>query len=355
MKKIILTGGGTAGHVTPNIAIAGILKEEGFRIDYIGSYNGIEKQLVTDANITYHGISSGKLRRYFSWQNFIDPFKVAKGYFQAKKYMKSIRPSIVFSKGGFVSVPVVMAAHSCKIPIIIHESDITPGLANKIASRYATKICYTFPETEKYLGEKAVYTGSPIRTDIYRGNKLNALEMCNFDSTKPVLLVVGGSLGAQNINDIVRISLPELLEKYQVAHLCGKGKYDKSLDDVKGYAQFEYIGKEMSDFYAMADVIVSRAGSNAIWEIAALKKPNVLIPLPADASRGDQLLNAASFSKQGFSEVLDEGAMTTFSLLMAINRVYDNRQEYIDAMSSYDMGNGVIKIVNLISSTCQEN
>lgn len=355
MKKIVLTGGGTAGHVTPNIALVPKLREIGFRVDYIGSYDGIEKQLVQDANITYRGVSSGKLRRYFSWKNFTDPFKVVKGFFEARTFIKMLQPSIVFSKGGFVSVPVILAAHACKIPIVIHESDLTPGLANKIAIRYAKKVCYTFPETAKYLGEKAVFTGSPIRDDIYHGNKLNAMEMCNFDSTKPILLVIGGSLGAQNINDVVRMALPDLLDKYQVAHLCGKGKYDKSLDEVEGYAQFEYIDREMKDFYAMADIIVSRAGSNSICEIAALKKPNVLIPLSAKASRGDQLQNAASFAKQGFSEILDEDTMTTFSLAVAINRVYDNRQTYIDAMASYDMGNGIEKIIEVICENCADS
>lgn len=349
MKKIILTGGGTAGHVTPNIALLPKLKEAGYDIEYIGSYEGMEKQLVEAAGLPYHGISSGKLRRYFSWQNFTDPFRVIKGFFEAGKLMKELKPDIVFSKGGFVSVPVVIAAHAAKIPTIIHESDMTPGLANKIAMRFATKVCHTFPETAKYLGDKAVLTGSPIRAELFTGNKNNALTMCGFDSTKPILLVTGGSLGAKSVNDVIRMALPELLEKYQIAHLCGKGKYDPSLEHVKGYVQFEYISDEMKDFFAMADIIVSRAGSNSICEIAALKKPNILIPLSAKASRGDQLLNAASFQKQGFSEVLDEDVMTTELLVMTINKVYDHRNEYIKAMEHADVANGVDRIVNLIT------
>lgn len=349
MKKIILTGGGTAGHVTPNIALIPKLREAGFDIEYIGSYEGMEKHLVEDAGIPYHGISSGKLRRYFSWQNFTDPFRVIKGFFEAGKLMKEKQPDVIFSKGGFVSVPVVVAAHFAKIPTIIHESDMTPGLANKIAMRFATKVCHTFPETEEHIGAKAVYTGSPIRAELFTGDKNKALSLCGFDSTKPVLLVMGGSLGAQSVNDAIRIALPELLDKYQIAHLCGKGKYDKSLDGVEGYAQFEYINDEMKDFFAMADIIVSRAGSNSICEIAALKKPNILIPLSARASRGDQLLNATSFYKRGFSEVLDEDVLNTALLVMTINKVYDNRHEYIEAMASADVTNGVDKIVELIS------
>lgn len=348
MKKIILTGGGTAGHVTPNIALVPKLKEAGFEIKYVGSYNGMEKQLVEKEGIDYVGISSGKLRRYFSWQNFTDPFRVIKGYFEARKIIKKFKPDVIFSKGGFVSVPVVMAASSYKVPTIIHESDMTPGLANKIAMRYATKVCHTFPETAQYLGNKAVFTGSPLREELFHGNKITALNMCSFNTDKPILLVFGGSLGAQKVNEAIRAALPLLLTKFQVAHLCGKGKLDESLKGTKGYAQFEYISDEMKDFFAMADIIVSRAGSNSICEIAALNKPSVLIPLSANASRGDQILNANSFEKQGFCEIVDEDTMTTESLLDTINKVYDNRSYYIDSLKVSGLANGVDTIISLI-------
>ena len=353
MKKIILTGGGTAGHVTPNIALVPKLEEAGFSVEYIGSYNGMEKDLVEKAGLKYYGISSGKFRRYFSLKNFTDPFRVIKGYFEAKKLMKNLKPNVVFSKGGFVSVPVVMAAHSAKIPTIIHESDMTPGLANKIAMRFASKVCHTFPETANYVGDKGVFTGSPIRAELFEGDKQVAMRMCDFDNTKPILLVTGGSLGAKRVNDAIRESLPELLKNYQIAHLCGKEKYEKSLDGTKGYAQFEYISEEMKDFFAMADIIVSRAGSNSICEIAALAKPNVLIPLSAKVSRGDQILNAESFRKLGISEVLDEDTMTSQDLVNTINTVYNNRATYIDAMKNANTGNGVEKIIELISA-CAE-
>ena len=348
MKKIVLTGGGTAGHVTPNIALVPKLKESGFEIKYIGTYNGMEKQLVEDAGLDYIGISSGKLRRYFSWKNFSDPFRVLKGYFEAKKFMKKYKPDVVFSKGGFVTVPVVYAASKYKIPVIIHESDMTPGLANKLAIKKSTKVCHNFPETAAYLGSKAVHTGSPIRKELFEGNKITALDMCGFSANKPVIMVTGGSLGAENVNKLVRKALPELLKNFQVAHLCGKGKVDESLKDMEGYAQFEYISDEMKDFFAMADIIVSRAGSNSICEIAALNKPSVLIPLSANASRGDQILNAKSFEKQGFCEVIDEDTMTTDVLLDTIKKVYDNRADYIESMRVSGLSNGVDTIISLI-------
>ena len=348
MKNIILTGGGTAGHVTPNIALVPKLKEAGFEIKYIGSYNGMEKELVENAGLPYYGISSGKLRRYFSWKNFSDPFRVIKGYFEAKKIIKKYKPDVVFSKGGFVTVPVVFAAHKYNVPVIIHESDMTPGLANKLAIKKATKVCHNFPETAQHLGSKAVHTGSPIRQELFEGNRITALDMCGFTANKPVIMVTGGSLGAENVNKLIRQALPELLKKFQVAHLCGKGKVDVSLKDTEGYAQFEYIRNEMKDFFAMADLIISRAGANSICEISALKKPNILIPLSAKASRGDQILNARSYAKQGFSEILDEDVATSQDLIDMVNKVYDNKSSYISAMDKSSCTSGVDKIVELV-------
>ena len=305
MKRIILTGGGTAGHVTPNIALLPRLKELGYDIQYIGSYTGIEKELIEPFGIPYHGISSGKLRRYFSVQNFTDPFRVLKGFREAHKLIRQLKPDVIFSKGGFVSVPVVLAGKRCKVPVIIHESDMTPGLANKIAIPSAAKVCCNFPETLKSLPEgKAVLTGSPIRQELLSGNKIAAMDMCHFTSDKPVILVIGGSLGAVAVNNAVREALPELLKDFQIIHLCGKGKMDESLKDVEGYCQFEYIKNELRNLFALADIVISRAGANAICELLALHKPNLLIPLSANASRGDQILNARSFERQGFSLVL---------------------------------------------------
>lgn len=349
MKKIVLTGGGTAGHVTPNIALLPKLKEAGYEIYYIGSYDGIEKKLIEEFNIPYFGISSGKLRRYFDIKNFTDPFKVLKGYSEASKLMKKIKPDVVFSKGGFVTVPVVIAAHRKKIPTIIHESDMTPGLANKLCIPSATKICCNFPETISHLPEgKANLTGSPIRAELLSGNKEQARKFCGFSDDKPVVLIIGGSLGAAAVNDAVRKILPQLLPKYNVIHLCGKGKLDESLKGTSGYVQYEYIKKELADLFALADVVISRAGANAICELLALKKPNILIPLPAAASRGDQILNANSFKKQGFSEVIDEEKITDDLLLETINNVYNNRSKYVEAMEKSPQQNGVEAVISLI-------
>ncbi|MBR1692264.1 MAG: undecaprenyldiphospho-muramoylpentapeptide beta-N-acetylglucosaminyltransferase [Lachnospiraceae bacterium] len=355
MKKIVLTGGGTAGHVTPNIALLPNLKESDYEIYYIGSYDGIEKRLIEDYDIPYYGISTGKFRRYFDPKNFSDPFRVIKGLSQARKILKEIKPDIVFSKGGFVSVPVVRAASSLKIPCIIHESDMTPGLANKLCIPVAEKVCCNFPETLQYLPEnKAVLTGSPIREELSQGNKIAALDLCGFSANKPVIMVIGGSLGAANVNKAVRDALPKLLEDFQVVHICGKEKIDNLLLTTPGYKQFEYVKAELKDIFAMADIVISRAGANAICELLALKKPNILIPLKA-GSRGDQILNAKSFESQGFSVVLDEDDITTGSLLDAVHHLFFTRQSYINAMSKSSQSSSIETIMKLIEKTVEEN
>ena len=349
MKRIILTGGGTAGHVTPNIALLPQLKERGYDIHYIGSYNGIEKELIEQFGIPYHGISSGKLRRYFSLQNFTDPFRVLKGFGEAKKLIQSLKPDVIFSKGGFVSVPVVIAGKQCRVPTIIHESDMTPGLANKLAIPSASKVCCNFPETLAHLPkEKAVLTGSPIRRELLSGDRDAALKFCNLSADRPVILIIGGSLGSVAVNSAVRAILPELLKEFQVIHLCGKGKTDASLKDLKGYVQFEYIQKELKDLFALADIVISRAGANAICELLALHKPNLLIPLSANASRGDQILNARSFERQGFSIVLEEEELNNTVLLDAIQKLYKQKDVYISAMKNSSQQDSIQTILDLI-------
>lgn len=351
MKHIVLTGGGTAGHVTPNIAMIPRLKELGYDISYIGSYDGIEKKLIEELGIPYYGISSGKLRRYFDWKNFSDPFRVLKGFAEAKKLLKKLNPDVVFSKGGFVTVPVVIAAKQCKIPAIIHESDMTPGLANKLCLPSASKVCCNFPETVNNLPEnKAVLTGTPIRQELMSGNPDAARIFCGFSSDKPVIMVIGGSLGAASVNENIRKILPELLKEFQVIHLCGKGKMDDSLTGTAGYVQYEYIKEELPDMFALADIVISRAGANAICEIQALRKPNLLIPLSAKASRGDQILNARSFEKQGYSMVMEEEEITEQSLLKSIYELYENRQNFIDTMSNSKCVDSIEQITNLIES-----
>ncbi len=354
MKKIVLTGGGTAGHVTPNIALLPALKEAGFDIQYIGSYEGIEKKLIEEQGIPYSGIATGKLRRYFDLKNFSDVFRVIKGYKEAKAKLAEIKPDVVFSKGGFVAVPVVRAAASLKIPCIIHESDMTPGLANKLCIPVAEKVCCNFPETLKNLpADKAVCTGSPIRKELSEGDKSIALEMCGFNEDKPVLMVIGGSLGAKSVNETVRECLPKLLERFQVVHLCGKDKVDNMMLGIEGYKQFEYIDDELKHFFAMADIVISRAGANAICEIRELQIPNVLIPLSA-GSRGDQILNAGSFAEQGFSEVVREEALDPAMLIETVIKTYENRDKYVTAMKNADTIDPVKKIMELIEEAVKE-
>ena len=348
-KKIVLTGGGTAGHVTPNIALFPSLKRAGYEISYIGSYDGIEKKLITDFDVPYYGISTGKFRRYLDIKNLTDPFRVIKGFGEARKYLKKIRPDVVFSKGGFVSVPVVRAAASLHIPCIIHESDMTPGLANKLCISAARKICCNFPETLSMLPkEKAILTGSPIREELTKGDKIAALDICGFTANKPVIMVIGGSLGAASVNKAVREALPKLLIDFQVVHICGKDKIDNMLLHTEGYIQFEYVKTELKDLFALADVVISRAGANSICELLALKKPNLLIPLSANSSRGDQILNAKSFESQGFSMMIDDDYLSPDLLTEKVMELYCSRQVYIDAMNRSSQLGSIKTIIKLI-------
>ncbi|MBQ9588553.1 MAG: undecaprenyldiphospho-muramoylpentapeptide beta-N-acetylglucosaminyltransferase [Butyrivibrio sp.] len=353
-KKIVLTGGGSAGHVTPNIALIPALKKAGFEIYYIGSYNGIEKKLIEDYNIPYFGIATGKLRRYFDPKNFTDPFRVLKGFTEAISLLKRIQPDVVFSKGGFVSVPVVRAAGFLKIPYIVHESDMTPGLANKLSMSGAKKICCNFPETMRLLpADKAVLTGTPIREELGKGSKQAGKEFCGFTDDKPVLMVIGGSLGAQSVNETVRYALPRLLHDFNVVHICGNDKMDNLRLSVPGYKQFEYVKNELKDIFAMADIVVSRAGANSICELLALKKPNILIPLSTKSSRGDQMLNAKSFEQQGFSLVIDNDELDEDILVETIQDLYERRELFIENMSKSNLHSATNTIIQIINEEIQ--
>ena len=348
MKKIILTGGGTAGHVIPNLALVPSLKAAGFEIHYIGSHEGIERGLVEAAGIPYYGISSGKLRRYRSMKNITDIFRVGKGLADALRVIRKIKPDLVFSKGGFVVVPVIAAAKLLRVKSVIHESDMTPGIATKLAIPFASKICVSFPETLAHVPQgRSLVTGSPIRRQLLKGSKEAGFRGTGLaQGGKPVVLVTGGSLGARAINNCVREALPGLLEHFQVVHLCGRG----NLSGIKsqGYVEMEYVNEDMAHILAMCDVVVSRAGANTLFELAALEKPNVLIPLPAAQSRGDQLLNAASFEKRGFSKVLLEDVLTPETLVAEVKTLYSNRHQYIAAMSTQNTADGVGNVMAAI-------
>lgn len=349
MKRIVMTGGGTAGHVTPNIALIPGLKELGYEIHYIGTEKGIERKLIEKEGIPYHIVNAGKLRRYLDLKNLTDTLRITQGFMQSLAIIRKLKPSIVFSKGGFVSSPVVWAAWMNRIPIVIHESDYSPGLANKIAIPFAKSICYTFPETEKYISkEKGVLTGIPVRESLFSGDKRTGREICGFSDEKPVILVIGGSLGSEVINKSIRSNIKTILRNFQVCHICGKGNTDKNYEGIKGYKQFEYVREELSHLFAMADLIISRAGATVLYEILALRKPNILIPLSKKVSRGDQILNAESFKKQGLSYVIMEEELDKKSILEGIERVYKDRSAYINAMNSNKAGNGIDEVIKVV-------
>lgn len=347
MKRIILTGGGTAGHVMPHLALIPTLKAEGWDVQYIGSADGMERGLMEPLVSKYHPISTGKLRRYADARNLTDPFRVLKGMAQSAAVIKAEKPSIVFSKGGFVSVPVVYAASMRRVPVILHESDMTSGLANKLCLPFAKVICTTFPETAAALGKKAVATGTPLRASLFEGDRARALARFGFDGRKPVLMLTGGSSGAQALNAALRGAL-ESLSDFDILHLCGRGNLAPELEGRPGYVQREFLLDEMPDAYAMADLLISRAGSNTICELLALAKPNLLVPYPAAASRGDQLVNAASFEKRGFSMVLLQENMTPDSLRDAAVRLWNERGRYVSAMRAEPTANGAEAVLELI-------
>lgn len=347
-KRIVLTGGGTAGHVTPHLSLIPRLKEMGYEIHYIGT-NGIEKQMIAKIpGIQYHEVKSGKLRRYFSWQNFIDPFKVVWGALQSVAAIAKIKPDVCFSKGGFVSVPVVIGAWLCRVPTICHESDLTPGLANRICTKFAKKVCTTFAECAKAIGPKGVHTGTPLRPELFKGSRAAGLALAGFDGSKPVLLMTGGSLGAQSVNKCLREALPELLPHMDVLHLCGKGNLDKELLNLKGYCQKEFLSEEMSDALAVADIVLSRAGSNTLSELLALQKPMLLVPYPLGASRGDQIQNAKSYAAQGLARVLMQEDMTAQTMTDGLLSLLKEKDVLLKALAECPVKDGTDAVLKLI-------
>ena len=347
VKRIVLTGGGTAGHVSPNQALIPLLLEEGWEIHYIGTQAGIERSLIEPMQgVTYHAVSSGKLRRYFDLKNFTDPFRVIAGMMQSFAIIRKLKPSIVFSKGGFVSVPVVVGGWLCGVPVVMHESDITPGLANKLCKPFAKAVCTTFPECAKLLGGKGVQTGTPLRAQIFSGDRQKGLALAGFDGKKPVLMMIGGSLGAQTVNAVLREALPALTQKYDVLHVCGKGNLAEELVGTAGYKQFEYLSEELPDAFACADIVLSRAGSNSLSELMALKKPALLIPY--HSGRGDQVLNANSLKARGVAHVMIQSDMNAQSLAEAIDALYADKDLLIQRLSALDDADGTQAVLDQI-------
>lgn len=348
-NTIVLTGGGSTGHVAVNLALIPLLKKDGWKIHYIGSKKGIEKELILNIDgVMYHEISTGKLRRYFSLDNFLDIFKIIIGIIQSIWKIFKIKPSVVFSKGGFVSVPVVVGAWLNRIPIISHESDLTPGLANKIAQLFVNTIYTTFPETTEYIKSgKGEYLGPVIRDSLKGGNGEKAKKYLGIDNEKPAILIMGGSLGADFLNQIIRNNLTELTKDFNIIHLCGKNLVDHNFD-MQGYHQFEYINEELKDIIAYSDFAITRAGSNSIFEFLYYKIPMILIPLPAYKSRGDQVENALSFEKQGFASMIEEDKLTDTFFLESINEFYSKIDFYKNSMENIEFNNNIQKIYNKI-------
>lgn len=352
-KKILFTGGGSAGHVTPNIALIQHFLQAGWEVEYIGSRRGIEKTILQDLPIVYHPITTGKLRRQIHWRTLLTPFQVVLGIIQAWFVCYRRRPTVLFSKGGYVAFPAVFAAWLYRIPVFCHESDLTPGLANRISFPFVKKIFVTFSETQRYLPAKkpVVVSGAPIRKTLLQGDKARGLALCGFTDKKPVLLVLGGGLGAKRINTTLGNILETLLQTFQVIHLCGKGKMDPTYQHLPGYKPFEYVHDTLGDLFACADLVVSRAGSNALYELLALRKPHILIPLSKKASRGDQIVNADYFAKQGLSVVIREKNLTEEKLLETIQHVYQNKAALQQKLATFSQPDSVQVIASVISNT----
>ncbi|MEI3612539.1 undecaprenyldiphospho-muramoylpentapeptide beta-N-acetylglucosaminyltransferase [Pseudogracilibacillus sp. SO30301A] len=348
-KRILFTGGGTAGHVIVNLALIPYFQKEGWEVDYIGSKQGIERDLIKDLpNVTYYPISTGKLRRYMSLENFKDPFKVLKGMLDAWNVIRKTKPNVIFSKGGFVSVPVVVASRLRGVPTIIHESDFTPGLANKITTPFAKKVLTTFPETMIYLPKKkATHVGAVIREELFQGDKSLGYKVTNLIPGKPVILIMGGSIGSQKINEAIRANLDILLKKYQLIHICGRNNVDSTVKR-KGYVQFEYVNEELKDIFAITDFVISRAGANAIFEFLALDLPMLLIPLSLAASRGDQIDNAKSFKEQGFAHVLEEEELSKERLLEEVEKLEEAAPVLKENMKKYSSKESREMVIQLI-------
>lgn len=335
-KRIILTGGGTTGHVSVNLALIPLLFEDGWEVSYIGSEKGIERELIADyPQVTYYPIATGKLRRYFSKENFKDVGRVIKGIGQARSLIRSIKPHIIFSKGGFVAVPVVLGAFFNRVPVISHESDLTPGLANKITLPFVEKVMLTFEDSQEFIKkDKAFYLGPVIREQIKNGSREEGLQTYGFSGKKPVLLTMGGSLGAKGLNEAIWANLDALLERFDILHGVGKGKGNPDINR-PGYIQEEYIKAGMNHALAMADMIVSRSGANAIFEFLYYRKPMLLIPLPSRQSRGDQILNAEKFQARNYGKMLLEEDLNPQSFHQAIEDVYNRREEIIQAQEGF--------------------
>jgi len=344
MKIIVLTGGGTAGHIMPNLALLPELQKEFDKIYYLGAKNSMEEKIILEyKNIEFISIPTTKLIRKLTLKNLLIPFKLINSINKTKKILKQIKPDVIFCKGGFVSVPVAIAGKQCKIPVVSHESDLSMGLANKIILKFANKVCTSFEDTAK-ISNKCICTGTPIRQQIFNGNKQNILSKFKPDINKPTILFFGGSLGSKKINTLVENSIDELIKKYNVLHIIGKG--NKNNITKPNYYAVEFAGS-IENFFASADIVICRGGANSLFELLALKKPMLIIPLSKAESRGDQLENAEYFKNHYHAEVLQESEATTTTLLNKLNNINLNRHKIVSLMTKTNI-NANKNIVDVI-------
>ena len=321
----------------PNLPLIKRFQAAGWEVHYIGSGQSLERTWVATTEAIYHVVSTGKLRRYFTLVNVIDALRVVTGIVQACWLLLKIRPKVIFSKGGYIAFPVVVGGWLNRIPVVAHESDLSPGLANLLSYPFVKKICITFADTGvKLPGAKVVQTGTPIRSEIFTGTPEKGLSYCQFSNALPVLLVMGGSQGARQINKAVRAAMPGLLETFQVVHICGVGNLSSEYDGLAGFRQFEFLQEELPDVLAAADLAVSRAGSNSLVELLALRLPHLLIPLSKVASRGDQLENAAMAERNGWSMVLQEHDLDANSLMAALTQLLSELASRRKALMSFN-------------------
>lgn len=350
MMKIVLTGGGTAGHVMPHLALLPLFEEKKWEVFYIGT-SGIEKQIIQQQGMPFFTISAGKLRRYMSFKNLLDVFRLFLGICQAFGILLKIKPQMVFSKGGFVSVPVAVAAWVLGIPVVTHESDVTPGLANKILTPFSKRVLCAFPKTLSYLpASKSRLVGLPVREDLRFGSKKNGYLVCGFNplDQRPVILIMGGSQGADKINQAIFALLDDLLPQYRLVHLTGKGK-SKSLA-LDGYKSFEFVGEELKDLLAIADFAIARAGANSIFELLDLAIPMLLIPLEA-GSRGDQIKNAEAFAESGYATVLRESLLSPKTLLYAVEHLIAQQSSIKSCQKSFKDEDTKLKIIRELETS----
>lgn len=344
--KILLTGGGTAGHVMPHLALMSDFRKYFKDIVYVGSISGMEKDIIKkQKDITYHEIVTTKFVRRKIWKNLLIPFKLIKAIHQSKKIIKQEQPSVVFSKGGYVSLPVVIASKRCKVPVVAHESDLEMGLANKLSKPYAKVICTTFEKTSERC-KKAIWTGSPIRKDMIK-SKQEAMKNLDINTSLPILAITGGSLGSRFINNKIWDEIYNLTTEFYVLHLTGKNNINQKLLNIPNYKQIDFT-MDIGSVLSASDIIVSRAGSNTIFELAVMHKPMLLIPLPKGNSRGDQVDNAKYFNSQGFANFVTEEQLEKQTLKNHIMQTYKERNILISNLKKSGICPGNEKIIKII-------